>query len=187
MGISCFGTRFWHVLTHTHIGGSINGGTQNGLFSMENPIIGWFRGTPISGNLHLFEEWNMENGWSWPSWWYMLYYTFLDGSFIHKRLYTHCQDSHCGIDDHTPHTMVDHGQHLSTRGGTFARNVGPVPPKQGPQLWVGYKSHELTSGWWFGTCRLQTLGLPTANPAYPLTCSNPFVEFKLFTFQNNKP
>ena len=119
MGSSCFGTMFWHVLIHTHIGGSINGGTQNGLFSMENPIIGWFRGTPISGNLHLFEEWNMENGWSWPSWWYMLYYTFFDGSFIHKRLYTHCRDSHCGIDDHTPHTMVDHGQHLSTRGGTF--------------------------------------------------------------------
>ena len=33
---------------------------------------------------------------------------------------------------------------------------------------------------------LQTLGLPAANPAYPLTCSNPFVGFKLFTFQNNK-
>jgi hypothetical protein len=39
----------------------------------------------------------------------------------------------------------------------------------------------------FQTCSLQTLGLPAANPGYPLTCSNPCVRFKLFTFQNNKP
>ena len=36
-------------------------------------------------------------------------------------------------------------------------------------------------------CSLQTPGLPAANPAYPLTCSNPCVGFKFFTFQNNKP
>ena len=30
-------------------------------------------------------------------------------------------------------------------------------------------------------------GLPAANPAYLLTCSNPCAGFKLFTFQNNKP
>jgi hypothetical protein len=37
------------------------------------------------------------------------------------------------------------------------------------------------------TCSLQQpLGLPAANPAYPLTCSNPFAGFKFFTFQNNK-
>jgi hypothetical protein len=36
------------------------------------------------------------------------------------------------------------------------------------------------------TCSLQPLGLPAANPAYPLTCSNPCAGFKFFTFQNNK-
>ena len=28
--------------------------------------------------------------------------------------------------------------------------------------------------------------LPAANPAYPLTCSNPCAGFKFLTFQNNK-
>jgi hypothetical protein len=37
------------------------------------------------------------------------------------------------------------------------------------------------------TGSLQALGLPAANPAYPLTCSNPLEGFKLCTFQNNKP
>ena len=37
---------------------------------------------------------------------------------------------------------------------------------------------------------LQPLGLPAANPAYPLTFSNPFAEFKFFFFpkqQTPKP
>ena len=50
---------------------SINGGTPNGWFTMENPSInGWFRGTPTSGNLHvhansllyLFPDANMYTG-----------------------------------------------------------------------------------------------------------------------------
>ena len=36
-------------------------------------------------------------------------------------------------------------------------------------------------------CSLQTLGLPAANPAYPLTCSNPCVGFEFVPFQNSKP
>ena len=34
------------------------------------------------------------------------------------------------------------------------------------------------------TCSLQPLGLPAANPAYPLTCSSPFAGSKFFIFQN---
>ena len=37
------------------------------------------------------------------------------------------------------------------------------------------------------TCSLQTRRLPATDPAYPLTCSNPFVGLVFFTFQNLEP
>ena len=42
----------YHIYTHTHIGVSINGG----WFIMENPLKWMIWGSPIPGNLHIFND-----------------------------------------------------------------------------------------------------------------------------------
>ena len=49
-----------------NMGLSINGGIQNGWFTMENPNLKWMRtgGIPISGNLHMWWfPWCFSHSW----------------------------------------------------------------------------------------------------------------------------